>query len=477
MTDTVLVQVLPNAHLAECRVTGVEDLITIGVQAAQRLESRVGVALISHRRGAAGRCFGDRDLRIDAKQLAPGIDHAIAIAIQHQPAVVALEPAGAGANTVGIVIEHDRRGADADRFDTVRIQVNGQGITRREHMQLGPDGGQCGIDVDALVAVQRWVGIDRVEHDQLWRACRANRLDPSRQTELRRPADDAQLFARGLDVQDEVIATAQQVQIASTDVEQLHVVGGCIGGALGLPQRVIALPSTPAVGVIARPANQGVIARSTVKHVVASAAFQHIVAAQALKQVGASVAQQAVGAAIAGAVQIVGAAELQVFKVRVEFVINERNDLVNALISGLRSHIAQIANPVGIVARASGHLIGAVTAVELVVSLLADQRVVSRASNQQVIACTAQQQVVAVIAIQMVVAVTAADLVGACAAKRNVVAALAIDRVVTRPADDAVVTITGLHTVVASVAINQIVARTTQQLVVVSTAVEQIDGD
>ena len=88
-------------------------------------------------------------------------------------------------------------------------------------------------------------------------------------------------------MQDEVIASAQQVQIAGTYVEQLHAVDGRIGSSLGLPYGVIALPSTPAVGVIARPANQCVIASATIEHIIAGAAIQHVVAAHALQQVGA----------------------------------------------------------------------------------------------------------------------------------------------------------------------------------------------
>ena len=84
--------------------------------------------------------------------------------------------------------------------------------------------------------------------------------------------------------------------------------------------------------------------------------------------------------------QVSAAAELQVLKVRAEFVADERYDLVNALVGGLLGHIAQVANPVRIVARATGHLIGAVAAVQLVVTLLADERIVSRTADEQVIA-------------------------------------------------------------------------------------------
>ena len=159
-------------------------MIGVDVQTAQCLEPCVGGTLIGHRRCAAGRCFSDRDLCIDAKQLSPGIDHTVAIAIQYQPAVVTLEPAGACAHTIGVVIEHDWRGADSDRFDAVRVEVNGQWIAWCQHAQLNPDCGQRGINVDALVAVQRRVGINFVEHVQLWPAHWPNLLDPSRQTGL-----------------------------------------------------------------------------------------------------------------------------------------------------------------------------------------------------------------------------------------------------------------------------------------------------
>ena len=75
---------------------------------------------------------GSRQQRIDAKELAPGIDLPIAISIQNQPRVVAFDPARAGTDAVGIVVKHNRVDAGTDGFDAVAIEVDCERVYRAD---------------------------------------------------------------------------------------------------------------------------------------------------------------------------------------------------------------------------------------------------------------------------------------------------------------------------------------------------------
>ena len=70
------------------------------------------------------------DQRVHPKQLAAGIDGAVAVAVQHQPGVVGAQPAGASADAVGVVVEEggDAVVDDGGGFDAVAVEVDGQGV-------------------------------------------------------------------------------------------------------------------------------------------------------------------------------------------------------------------------------------------------------------------------------------------------------------------------------------------------------------
>ncbi len=128
LADAVLVEVLPQAHLAEGGVAGVEDAVGIArragrssarVQRAQRLE-----AVARHALGAVG--VGDQG--VDAEQFAAGVDQAVAVAVERQPGVVAAHPAGARADAVGVVVEEDRGGPDTHGLQAVAVEVDGERV-------------------------------------------------------------------------------------------------------------------------------------------------------------------------------------------------------------------------------------------------------------------------------------------------------------------------------------------------------------
>ena len=134
LADAVAVQVAPDAHVGKLRVAGVEDAVAMagradgavaGVQASQGLKAIGGVS--RHGDGRAGVAVGgDVDQRVHAKQLAAGIDGAVAVAVQHQPGVVGAQPAGAGADAVGIVVEEGGGAVvdDGGGLDAVAVEVD-----------------------------------------------------------------------------------------------------------------------------------------------------------------------------------------------------------------------------------------------------------------------------------------------------------------------------------------------------------------
>ena len=134
LADAVAVQVAPDAHVGKLRVAGVEDAVAMagradgavaGVQASQGLKAVGGIA--RHGDGRAGVAVGgDVDQRVHAKQLAAGIDGAVAVAVQHQPGVVGAQPAGAGADAVGIVVEEGGGAVvdDGGGLDAVAVEVD-----------------------------------------------------------------------------------------------------------------------------------------------------------------------------------------------------------------------------------------------------------------------------------------------------------------------------------------------------------------
>ena len=138
LADAVAVQVAPDAHVGKLRVAGVEDAVAVagradgavaGVQAPQGIKAVGGVA--RHADGRAVVVVGaNGDQRVHPKQLAAGIDGAVAVAVQHQPGVVGAQPAGASADAVGVVVEEggDAVVDDGGGFDAVAVEVDGQGV-------------------------------------------------------------------------------------------------------------------------------------------------------------------------------------------------------------------------------------------------------------------------------------------------------------------------------------------------------------
>ncbi len=64
-----------------------------------------------------------------AKEFAARVDHPIAVAVQHDQAVVTLDPAGGGFDAVGVVVKEDGvGGVDAYGFEAVVVEVEGEGV-------------------------------------------------------------------------------------------------------------------------------------------------------------------------------------------------------------------------------------------------------------------------------------------------------------------------------------------------------------
>lgn len=140
LADAVAIGVLPELHLGEGAVRGVKDVVAVLVKRAQGLEAGLGIADLLVGR-AVGVVMSAAELGVDAKELAAGVDRAIAVEITNEPGIVAIKPAGAGANAVGVVIEEDRGsavGRDAEGFDAVAIEVDGKGVAGRAPINCGP---------------------------------------------------------------------------------------------------------------------------------------------------------------------------------------------------------------------------------------------------------------------------------------------------------------------------------------------------
>ena len=159
MADAVLIQVLPQLDLGERSVVRIEDAITVAgraddavacVQGAQGLEAVAGVAGDGVEVERAGNSLGDGDQGVDAKEFAATVDAAVAVTVEHEPGVVAFEPARAGLDAIGVVVEQDgvTAGRDADGFDAVTVEVDGQRVT------AGWGGGSAPVCVGQRVNVR-----------------------------------------------------------------------------------------------------------------------------------------------------------------------------------------------------------------------------------------------------------------------------------------------------------------------------------
>ncbi|OAK93134.1 hypothetical protein AB851_01265 [Ralstonia pseudosolanacearum] len=70
--------------------------------------------------------------RVDAKEFVSRIDGAIAIAIQHQPAVIWHDPSSACFNAITVVIEQDNDAVPGTScFDAIAVKIEHKGISSR----------------------------------------------------------------------------------------------------------------------------------------------------------------------------------------------------------------------------------------------------------------------------------------------------------------------------------------------------------
>lgn len=71
------------------------------------------------------------DQSINPKQLAArvGAAVAVAVAVHGQLGIVAIEPAGAGLNAIGVVVEEDGLAASGEGFDAVAGEVDGERVS------------------------------------------------------------------------------------------------------------------------------------------------------------------------------------------------------------------------------------------------------------------------------------------------------------------------------------------------------------
>ncbi len=121
LADAVLVHVLPDPQLAIGRVRRVDHAIAVAVLPCQGFVA-VGIEHALARLRPLAQ-------RLVAEQLATRIDQAVAVAVQHHDAVVALDPARGVPGAIAVVVEEDGTGGvDAYRFDAVAVQVQDQGV-------------------------------------------------------------------------------------------------------------------------------------------------------------------------------------------------------------------------------------------------------------------------------------------------------------------------------------------------------------
>ena len=116
LADAVLVEILPYAQRGEVGILRIDDTVVVGVFLRQCGEAVGGIA-----RGAVGR-------RGVAEQLGAGIDHAVAVAIHDQQAVVGGNPADTVLDAGGIDVEQQGRGFEGDGVEAVAVQVEGERV-------------------------------------------------------------------------------------------------------------------------------------------------------------------------------------------------------------------------------------------------------------------------------------------------------------------------------------------------------------
>ena len=107
LADTVLVQVLPNFELGKGRIQVGDEAVCIAVKVFQGIKALGGKGVV---------CFEG----INAKQLAAGVDGAVAIQVAHQQAVIGCRPTGTGFDAVGVMVEK-YCAVGRDQFEAIAV--------------------------------------------------------------------------------------------------------------------------------------------------------------------------------------------------------------------------------------------------------------------------------------------------------------------------------------------------------------------
>ena len=114
--DTVAVQITPYPQRGELLIGGVHLAVAIAVQVRQRGKTILGQLPI-------------RQLGSVAEQFGTVVDKTIAVAVQHQKAIIGLDPAGRGADAVAIMVPHRAALAVAGQgFDAIAVQIEDQRV-------------------------------------------------------------------------------------------------------------------------------------------------------------------------------------------------------------------------------------------------------------------------------------------------------------------------------------------------------------
>ncbi len=115
-----MIEIAPNAEFVEGTVGGIHFAIAVFIQFGQCSKAMCG-----------GRAVFEQG--IVAKEFAAVVDFAVAVAVVHQNAVIAVHPAGSGADAEPLVVEHRAvMIVGGEGFEAVAIQAEGEGVVLEE---------------------------------------------------------------------------------------------------------------------------------------------------------------------------------------------------------------------------------------------------------------------------------------------------------------------------------------------------------
>ena len=116
MTDTVLIDVAPNAQFFECGVFCVYHFVTVAVQIGQSCKAMLcGTAVFE---------FG-----VIAEKFRAVVDDAVSVDVAHQQSVVGGHPSRGGSDTAARMVEQCAcKAVDVNGFDAVAVQIDGKGV-------------------------------------------------------------------------------------------------------------------------------------------------------------------------------------------------------------------------------------------------------------------------------------------------------------------------------------------------------------